>query len=284
LKRVGILNSYKRKNMFQILQEFEQTAARFSPFVLIAPGVAVVLIGLFTWLGGLGFRKVVVVVLGAVAGWVGGYFIAGRNVMAAAASALVAAVLAVVLQRVFITIFAALLAAVLTFFVFTGMCPEVLAATEEVPIMAASIVEQNVMISVGQTPVILKVYIADFTKMVQQAATHMPIYGWATMAGLALVFLIAGFCLHRFTSALCCAVFGAMLVFAGMIWLLLYKGSQPISRVCNKPLYYAAVFGAMVVFGTLIQLLIGPSLEGKGKRKRAGQDKSEPRKHGWRSS
>lgn len=267
--------------MFQILQEFEQTAARFSPFILIAPGVTVVLIGLFVWLGGLGFRKVVVVVLGAVAGWIGGYFVAGRNVMAAAASALVAAVLAVVLQRVFITIFAALLAAVLTFFVFTGVCPEVFTATEEVPITAAGIVEQNVMISIGQTPVILKAYIADFTNMVQKAATHMPIYGWVTMAGLVLVFLIAGFFLHRLTSALCCAVFGSMLVFAGMIWLLLYKGSQPISRVGNKPLYYVAVFGAMVVFGTMAQLLLGPRLEGK--RKKAGQEKTEPRKHSWRS-
>ncbi len=270
--------------MFQILQEFEQTAARFSPFILIAPGVAVVLIGLFTWLGGLGFRKVVVVVLGAVAGWVGGYFIAGRNVMSAAASAIITAVLAVLLERVFITIFAALLAVFLTFFVFTGIVPEVYTATEEVPIMAASIVEQNVMISVGQTPVILKVYIADFANMVRQAATHMPVYAWATMAGLALVCLIAGHFLQRFISALCCAVFGAMLVFAGMIWLLLYKGSQPISRVCNNPLYYTAVFGAMIAFGTLVQLLLGPRLEGKGKRRKAGQDKTEPRKHGWRTS
>lgn len=252
--------------MFQILQEFEQTASRFSPFVLIAPGVAVVLIGLFIWLGGLGFRKVVIVALGAVAGWIGGYFIAGRNVMTAAASAIVAAVLAVVLRRVFITIFAALLAAVLAFFVFTGVCPEVLAATELVPVTAGEIVEQNVMISAGITPAILRAYLADFTNVVNRAATHMPVYAWATMAGLALVFLFAGFFLNRFTSALCCAVIGAMLVFAGMIWLLLYKGSQPISRVCNKPWYYAAVFGAMVVFGTFVQLVLCPSLEKKVKK------------------
>jgi len=271
--------------MFQILQEFEQTAARFSPVVLIAPGVATVIIGLFVWLGGLGLKKVVVVVLGAVAGWIGGFFIAGRNVMIASASALVAAVLAVVLQKVFITILAALLAVVLTFFVFVGVFPEVLAATEEVPVMATKLVEQNAMISVEQTPVILKAYIADFTNMVKQAATCMPIYGWAAMAGLALVFLIAGFFLHRLTSALCCALFGAILVFVGMIWLLFYKGSRPVSIVCNKPLFYAAAFGTMVVFGTIVQLLLGPGHQKKVSKVKKGQkDDSAPRKHNsWRT-
>ena len=65
--------------MLQILQEFEQTAARFSPVVLIAPGVVAVIIGLFIWLGGLGFKKVLVVILGAVAGWLCGFFIGARN-------------------------------------------------------------------------------------------------------------------------------------------------------------------------------------------------------------
>jgi hypothetical protein len=267
--------------MFEILQSFEQTAARFNPSILIGPGVAAVGIGLFVWLGGLGFRKVLAAVLGAVAGWICGFFIAGRNMMPAATFALVAAVVAVIFQRAFITIFAALLAVVLTFFVFTGVCPEVIKATEDVPITAPEVTEQQVVIGIRHTPVILNAYAADFINMVKQAAIHMPIYGWATMAGLAVVLLIAGVFLRRLTTALCCAVFGTMLVFAGMIWLLLYKGSLPISGLCDKPLYYAAVFGAMVVFGTLVQLLLGPRLEGK--RKKAGQDETARRKHGWRT-
>lgn len=270
--------------MFEILQEFERTAARFSPIVLIGPGVATVIIGLFVWLGGLGFKRVLAAVLGAVTGWICGFFIVGRNMMAATASAVVAAVIAIIFQRIFITILAALLAVVLTFFVFTGICPEVIKATEDVPITAPEVAGQDAVIGVRHTPVVLKAYLADFTNMVKEAAWHMRTYAWATMAGLAVVLLIAGLFLRRLTSALCCAVLGTILVFAGMIWLLFYKGSLPISRVCDKPLYYAAVFGAMVVFGTIVQLLLCPRLEGKRKKRKEAEDAKAARsKNLWRT-
>ena len=85
--------------MFEILQNFEQAAARFSPIVLIGPGIATVIVGLFVWLGGLGFRKVLAGVLGAVFGWICGFFISGRNIIAGAASAVVATFVATILDR-----------------------------------------------------------------------------------------------------------------------------------------------------------------------------------------
>jgi hypothetical protein len=57
-----------------------------------------------------------------------------------------------------------------------------------------------------------------------------------------------------------------MLIFTGMISLVLYKGSMPISIIRDKYLYYAAVFGFMVVFGTFVQLVLCPSLEKKVKK------------------
>ena len=220
--------------MFQILQEFEQTAARFSPVVLIAPGVATVIIGLFIWLGGLGLRRALAVVLGAIAGWICGYFIAGRNIMAAAASAVVAAVIAVMLQRAFITVLAASLAAILTFFVFTGMCPEIMKATENVNMTANKLVEKDEVIEIGLTPVVLKAYLIDFSNMVRVAALKMRVSGWAAMAGSGLLLLIIGVFFRRLISALCCAVIGTMLIFTGMISLVLYKGSLPISIIRYK--------------------------------------------------
>ena len=78
-----------------------------------------------------------------------------------------------------------------------------------------------------------------------------------------------------------------MLIFTGMISLVLYKGSLPISIIRYKFLYYAAVFGFMVVFGTFVQLLLGPSLEKKVKKGKKGKkgkkDDSEQRAHNsWR--
>jgi hypothetical protein len=274
--------------MLQILQEFELTATRFAPIVLIGPGVLTVIIGLFVWLGGLSLRGVLAVVLGAVAGWICGYIIAGENIMAAAASAVVVAVIALVIQRAFITVIAASLAAILTFFVFVGICPEVLKATENVTITANHLVEKDEAVEIALTPVLLKAYIIDFSKMVRAAALQMRVYGWAAMAGSGVLLLIIGVFLRRFISALCCAVIGTMLIFTGMISLVLYKGSLPISIIRIKFLYYAAVFGFMVVFGTFVQLLLCPSLEKKAKKgkktKKGEKDEPPQRSHNaWRT-
>ncbi|UCD62558.1 MAG: hypothetical protein JSW34_07250, partial [Candidatus Zixiibacteriota bacterium] len=97
--------------MFEILQDFEQVTTRFSPIVLIGPGLAAVIVGLFIWLGGLKYTRVLVAVLGAVCGGICGFFIIGRNIMAAAVLAAAAALLATIFHRTFIIILAACLAA-----------------------------------------------------------------------------------------------------------------------------------------------------------------------------
>ena len=52
--------------MLEIAQNFEQVAAEFRPVVLIGPGLAAVWVGLFVWLGGLGVRRVLLAVVGAI--------------------------------------------------------------------------------------------------------------------------------------------------------------------------------------------------------------------------
>jgi predicted phage tail protein len=270
--------------MFEILQNFEQTSARFSPIVLIGPGVAVVIVGLFVWLGGLGFRKVLAGVLGAGVGWICGFFISGRNIIAAAVSAVVATVVATILERIFMTILTASLAAVIAFFVLSGVYKETIISTREAPIEAEKTADQNVMISLEQTPEVIKAYIADFSAEAKQSALHMPIYGWAIIAALAVVMLGAGLLLRKPTSALCCAVLGTVLIFAGMILLLLYKGNMPVTTISQKYPYYAAVSGVMAAFGTFVQLLLGPRVGGRAKRKKKAQrDNEAPAKRYWRT-
>ena len=68
-------------------------------------------------------------------------------------------------------------------------------------------------------------------------------------------------------SALCCAAMGTLFVFTGMILLLLYKGSLPVSTIGNKQSFYAGVFAAMIAFGAIIQLLLCGSPGGKQREK-----------------
>ena len=61
--------------MLELFQNFERAAVRFMPVVLIGPGVVCIIAGLFVWLAGLRFRRVLVGVLGAAVGSILGFFV-----------------------------------------------------------------------------------------------------------------------------------------------------------------------------------------------------------------
>lgn len=218
-----------KEAMLDISQNFEQMISELSPTFLVGVGSGSVLAGLFIWLGGLGFRKYLVTIVGAFAGGISGFFITGRNTVLSLVSAGVGVVIALVLEKIFVTIMAAVLAAVLGFTVMGRIC-------------------------VGQ---------AD---SLEQACSQMPVYSWVIIAALVIISIAAGFFFRRLISALCFAAFGAILIFAGMILLLSYKGTEPISYISGKPSFYGMVFAAMVAFGTIEQLLLCRFAKAKAKR------------------
>ena len=65
--------------MVEILKSFELVASRFSPAVLMVPGLAMVVLGLVAWLGGMCVRRLVLALLGAAAGGIAAVLIHGRN-------------------------------------------------------------------------------------------------------------------------------------------------------------------------------------------------------------
>jgi len=228
--------------MLEIALNFEETAAGFEPIVLIVPGLLAVLVGLFIWLGGLGVRKVLVAVIGAVSGGMCGFFIAGGHIILAMILAVVAAVIAVMFEDVFMRILAVGLAAVCGFAVLAG------------PYIKGSV---NL----------------DAVKV---ACSQMPLFAWAIIAALAVIFIVAGFFYWRLTSALCCAALGTILIFAGMIALLLYKGAMPISGISCRLPFYVAVFMAMIAFGTIGQLLLcGGNGKKSVKKRQTGKGEQE---------
>lgn len=78
--------------------------------------------------------------------------------------------------------------------------------------------------------------------------------GAITFTIIALL-LSGGSIFPRLLSALILSVFGTALVFAGLIMLLIYKGSLPVTYISEKQYFFAAVFVVMTVFGTIEQLL-----------------------------
>jgi hypothetical protein len=262
--------------MLRIFQNFEQTAVQLNPIVLIGPGLAAVLVGLFIWLGGLGFRRLLVAVAGAVSGGICAFFIVGRNIRVAIILAGAAAVIAIIFERLFITILAAALAAVFGFAVLAG--PYIENSEEVIPANQSKMPAQSPALSVRESIEEVKAYIADVSEKIKQACSQMPVYRWLILLMLVVILIAVGFFLWRLASALCCSALGTTLIFAGMILLLLYKGSVPISSIYNKPPFYGAVFATMTVFGTMEQLLLCQRAKRESIRKKgADKDKEGPK-------
>ncbi len=270
--------------MLEIAQHFEETSVWFSPVVLIGPGAAAVLTGLFIWLGGLGLRRIVVAIAGAVSGGVCAFFITGGNITLATVSAGLAVFIAILFEVIFITILTGALAAVLGFAVLVGPYIENPDSLRPYPAYKTQNVAEP--LSVGQTVEIVKVYAADFSTEIKEACPQMPVYSWAIIAALAVIFMAAGFFFWRLTLALCCATLGTMLISGGMISLMLYKGAVPISGIWRRAPLYAAIFIGMIVFGTIEQLLLCQRIRKKPiTKKEATKDKEEPeeRTPNWRT-
>lgn len=271
LTGAGLCSYGLKEDMFEIARQLEQTAVSFNPAVLVATGLAVVLLGLLVWLGGLGFRKVLVAIVGAAIGGICGFFMGGQNIVPVAVSAGLAALIAVLLERVFIAIMVGALAAILGFAVLAG--PRIANGG------GATSVEWNKTqnLSVQQTVRIAEVYIADFAAEAERIFSQMPMYEWAIIGALVVIFTAAGFFCRRLTSAFCCSALGTILIFAGMILLLLYKGAAPISRICQNQLYYLGIFAAMTAFGMTEQLLLCQRIKERLARKKGkSKDEGEP--------
>ena len=270
--------------MLEIAQYLEQMAVRFKPIILIGPGLAAVLLGLFVWLGGLGFRRALVAIVGAVSGGICGFFISTRNTVPAMVSASIAAVIAIVFERIFITILAGVLAAILGFAVLSR--PYIENAGGATLMGRDEIQNSGEAFSIQQSAEIAKEYTTDFITEIKRILLQMPVYNWAIIAALAVIFIAAGFFQWRLTSAFCCAALGVMLIFAGMILVLLYKGAAPISRICRNQSFYLGVFAVMTAFGTTEQLLLCQRIKEKLTRKKEkSKEGKEPEKisMSWRN-
>ena len=274
--------------MLEILQDFESAiggAGRLSPVVLVGPGLVCVIAGLFIWLGGLGFRKLLVAVAGAICGSIFGFFAIGQNIISAAFAAVLTAALAMVFERLFIAILTAALAAVFAFVVLAGSYIE--NSQPAAPISSGEMSTQGTAIGVRESAEKLKAYIIDVSQRIKHAGSQMPVYHWAIIMVLALIFIVAGFSLWRLAMALCCSLLGTILIFAGMILLLLHKGAVPVSIICSKSSYYATVFIAMAAFGTSGQLLLCKRQKTRSTGKRQmGKNKQGPSqtKERWRTT
>ncbi|MEJ2704301.1 MAG: hypothetical protein P8Z79_17840 [Sedimentisphaerales bacterium] len=237
--------------MLETIQNFESVmgpAARDHPLVVIGPGGAAVVAGLLIWLGGLGFRKVLLGIAGAAGGAVVGFYAIQRGTVTAAISAVVGGAIAMLFERVVVALLLAVLVGTAGFVLLVG--PRI--STENEQTQAES---QESAGYTAQSVDQVDAYLRDLKATVRRARSEVPVYKWLIVVLLAVIILVGGFVFRRLAAALCFSVLGSLLIAAGMIALLLYKGAAPLSQAGNRPMLYTGIFAGMVAFGTIEQLL-----------------------------
>jgi hypothetical protein len=237
--------------MLEMIQQFESVmipAAQDHPLVVIAPGSAAVAAGLLVWLGGLGFKRVLMAISGAAGGAALGYFVIGRSVLPTIISAIIAAGIASMFERVFIALIAAMLVAGLGITILAGRHINIKNAQNEPEGWDETTNSDESMKEPDD-------YLFEVGVKAKAAVSDVPVYQWLIVGLMTVLFLVGVFVFRRFGAALCFSALGTLFIAGGMVLLLFYKGSTPLSWIASRPLMYAGIAGGMTAFGTVEQLL-----------------------------
>jgi hypothetical protein len=266
--------------MVEVFKSFEQVAGRFNPLVLIVPGLAMVALGLFVWLGGLGFRRVLFALLGAAAGGITALLVVSENGVVAGASATVAAFLAAIFQRAFTALLLGLLSLAVTFVVLAYPYLQEHQGT----LIAGQNLGRSPKLTVSDSLRVAHAYGLDLMDGIRHAAGRLTPGRWAILAAVTAGLLTLGALFQSLGGALVCATLGTMMIFAGLLLLVIFKGSDPVGRLAGQPAFYGLVFVGMASFGTLEQLTLCRRAQQKPKAK-SGKSKpaKEKSRRSWRN-
>lgn len=241
--------------MLEALEYYQSLAQKFQGQILTGPGILVVLTGFCIWLAGLRWRKV----LGALAGAAiaaAGVVMAVDNYPAGAVltACTIGLAAGAIVSEIVLGLFGAIAGAGVVMIILAGG-----SAVGEFPYPTWPQYEQSdVIITASEAVKItdeMTTYLAGRAKKVFFSA-GIAAYGGAALA--AIIIAAAALIATRLFIAAASAIIGSAVIFIGMIMLLFYKGSEPISYIAASPGFYTLVCGAMTVFGTVIQLLLSP--------------------------
>ncbi len=254
--------------MLELAKSLEQSAPYLSDKLFVAPGIIFVAAGLFLWLGGLGYRRPLAALAGAAAAVLCALFISGQNLVMVILAAVVGAVLAVAFEKILVSLITVFLAAGATFIVLAYPHMNNPPMQQYIP----GPLTEN--LGFDRSILVIETYSTVFGHKARYAASRMGVYNWAIVVVAAAAALAGRLLLRRFASALTFATLGTIFIFGGMVWLLFYKPSTPVTLIAQRASFYLAVFAAMIAFGTVEQLLLCP-VTTKPRLKDEDNDKKE---------
>ena len=237
--------------MLEFLSYFERIAPRLEPMVLVVPGLLFILVGLFVWLAGLRYAKLIAGFIGILIGGLCGLYLIGRKLMPDIVLAIFAGFTSMILYKLVFILLTALIAFAAVTFLLADVHIE--KDSELVLYMDSG---GTSTIGISEALIILSRTIDYLMERMVVLYAQFSLLHWAAVLAGGLLAAILAVYFSGLAGAFCCATLGTSLNFAGMILLLLYKGAEPLSRIGRRSLFFAAVFVAMIGLGTAVQLIL----------------------------
>jgi hypothetical protein len=251
--------------MLEVFTDFQKIGESVSATVLIAVGAVSLAIGLCMWLGGLRWRKPAVAALGAITGAVCVGFFADKQTGAIAVTALIGAGLGLFFERPVLVFCGAVMTAMIVL-IFFAAGSESQAGGDGIRIDS----NQSETISVRSELAKINNEIIVAARRIIRLAGDVPTVPFLISIASGLAVGLCGFFLWRPVAAATLSTFGTALIFFGMVFLLLYKNSAPITHISEKTSLYGTAALAMIAFGCVVQMLLCPQ-----KRKKEKDDKND---------
>ena len=262
--------------MVEIFKSFERVATQLRPIVLVLPGLVLTGGGLFIWLGGLGFRRLLLALLGIMVGTFCSVWVVPQNAAAMLLGGAAGAFVAVVLERFFS---AALLGALAGCFAFVLLAWPAVAGQQGTASAQAEAGSGNQALDVPESLAVVRAHTLDMKDVLKRAARGLEASRWAIISAAAFVLLMAGLLFRHLAGALSCATVGAAMVFSGVVLLLVFKGSAPVALIQGRAAFFGSVFLGMIAFGTAEQWLLCRRADRReGAESAAGQPGSKKKK------
>ena len=268
--------------MLEALEYYQSLAEKFDSRILTVPGIMVVLVGLCIWLAGLRWRKVLGALAGAAITGTGVCVIGDYPVNVVLMACAIGLAAGVIINRIVLGMFGAIISAGVVMIILTGGLfskenrtnivefvnasqtynPDKITAdsfASESPYPTWPEYEQSgIVISAPAAMEITAKMAAYFLDIAKEKITLAGVGSYAGAGFAAVIIMLMTLAAPRLFISVIFAIAGAGLIFIGMIMLLFYKVSEPITYVAERLYFCSLVFGAMAAFGAFIQLLLSP--------------------------
>ncbi|MHC4553158.1 MAG: hypothetical protein ACYSUT_10410 [Planctomycetota bacterium] len=240
--------------MDEYAAQLQEGVQRMLPIVLLGPGIALVMAGLFMWLGGLRFLKAVAAVTAGVAGLIITWLLSGGQVMILVLCPVIMAGLGMVMNRLVVVLLGAVIVAGIVL-IGPSLVQMDMPQTEENRVQPAQQDPLGLLDSIAR----VQEYAREVKREIRNMIASIP-PGRKTVALIvAMAFAALGLLNWRLSCAATCSTIGVVEIFAGMLILLLFKGTEGLRQAADQRLLLAVAAVGMIGLGTSLQMWLCPA-------------------------